>query len=68
MEHIERICSLESQLHFGSICSVGILPGFKDIGKYRGVGLIRTMEIAKKSYELAPPCKSNFLTKKMIFY
>ena len=33
---------------------------------YRGVGLIRTMEIAKKScelahsYELAPPCKSKF--------
>ena len=35
--------------------------------KYRGVGLIRTMEIAKKSYELDSPCKSKFLTKKMIF-
>ena len=41
---------------------------------YRGVGLIRTMEIAKKSYELArsyelaQPCKSKFLTKKLTFY
>ena len=37
-------------------------------------GLIRTIEIVKKSYELAhsyelaPPCKSKVLTKKMIFY
>ena len=36
--------------------------------------LIRTMEIAKKSYELArsyeiaQPCKSKFLTKKSFFY
>ena len=37
------------------------------IPTYRGVGLIRTMEIAKKSHELAPPCKSKFSTKKLIF-
>ena len=36
--------------------------------KYRGVGLIRTMEIAKKPYELAAPCKSRFFDEKMGFY
>ena len=41
---------------------------------YRGVQLIRTMEIGKKpyelanSYELAAPCMSNFLTKLWIFH
>ena len=30
---------------------------------YRGVELIRTIEIAEKSYELAPPRKSKFLMK-----
>ena len=41
---------------------------------YRGVRLTRTMEYAKKpyelanSYELAAPCKSNFLTKLWIFH
>ena len=34
---------------------------------YRGVGLVRTMEIVKKSYELARTCKSKFLMKKIVF-
>ena len=35
--------------------------------KYRGVQLIRTMEIGKKTYELAAPCMSNFFDKIMDF-
>ena len=37
-------------------------------GTYRGVGLIRTTEIAKNPYELAAPYKSKFLTDKKTCY
>ena len=33
--------------------------------KYRGVGVIRTTKIAKKSYALAPPC--HFLAKNCFY-
>ena len=54
-------------------CS-GLLKNFEFWRIYRGVQLIRTMEISKKtyelanSYELAAPCMSNFLTKLWIFH
>ena len=35
---------------------------------YRGDGLTRTMGTAKKLFELAPPCKSKFLTKKCFLF
>ena len=34
MEHIEPICSLESQLSFGSICSIEIRSRNRDIKNY----------------------------------
>ena len=40
MEHIEPICSLESQLYFMSICSVGIYSRNRDIELSVPVALI----------------------------
>ena len=33
MKHIDSICSLDSKLFFGSICSIGIFSGFEVIAK-----------------------------------